>query len=559
MEHLALFPFGRQVYDYNGRVEHNITMFYASGSPDEVIGFLSQVARNLGSLPVERLEDEKRVLRVEAEGYGGLYAQLLSYRYGAVGHGLPAFKELGLRWLESGDIQSWAADRFTRDNAAVWLTGPPDGLSLPLPQGQRRPATQPSTLPRLTLPSQAWHDDAAVALTFEGTRSSPLNAGFGIATERAHDELRLASGVTYSPTGAYDHLTEDSVHLMLAADCEAKDSQTVAERLVKIYDALAGGDTHETELDWDRAKLVRYLDDPQSVPGRLDADARDELLGAKGLSDAQLLAERDALTSESIASAMSAVAETALVSLPRGAPVIDRERFTTYEADPADPLTGARFPPRQDLKDLLIFNQLVVAGEGFTYRSRADAPPVTILFEECVAAIEGPLGSITVVSSTGTGLSLHPDKYDDGAQALDAVRRRIPDSVFVPPDALAQTVDTLAREKLARVRRVPVGDELGLLGGVLASDEQLVNLAEARRGKFRGLLAITDRRLLFLFRGEQDDFFEAPLESVAKVEVKGLRSKRLLVHTDTTTEFSMIWPWERLAELRGQLDPSGSS
>lgn len=170
VEHLALFPIGRQVYDYNGRVDHNTAMFYASGSQAEVVGFLSEVAANLGQLPMERLEDEKRVLRVEANNAGDLYAQLLSYRYGAVGQGLPAFNELGLRWLAGEDVLTWAAEHFTRGNAVAWLTGPPDGLSFPLADGERKPVANPKTLERLTLPAQSWHNESAIALTFAATR-----------------------------------------------------------------------------------------------------------------------------------------------------------------------------------------------------------------------------------------------------------------------------------------------------------------------------------------------------------------------------------------------------
>jgi hypothetical protein len=99
VEHLALFPFGRQPYEYNGSVEENVTVLYATGRRQEVVDFLARCAENLANLPLDRLEDEKRVLGVEAVTAGGLYGQLLSYRYGARGYGLMGFRELGLRSL----------------------------------------------------------------------------------------------------------------------------------------------------------------------------------------------------------------------------------------------------------------------------------------------------------------------------------------------------------------------------------------------------------------------------------------------------------------------------
>ena len=75
---------------------------------------------------------------------------------------------------------------------------------------------------------------------------------------------------------------------------------------------------------------------------------------------------------------------------------------------------------------------------------------------------------------------------------------------------------------------------------MLAWDEQLVHLAEARNGDRLGLLALTDSRLLYLFAGAyQDDLIEKRLDSLTDASVKGtLFKKRRSRRTPTASSNS---------------------
>ena len=127
VEHLALFALGRRRFAVNGSVDATRTTFWATGSQEEVEGFLTDVANALGDLPLERLDAEQRVLLTEAESSpgGGPAASLLGARYGASRFGLLEIRELGLHRLGAEDVRAWARERFTAGNAVVWLTGPP--------------------------------------------------------------------------------------------------------------------------------------------------------------------------------------------------------------------------------------------------------------------------------------------------------------------------------------------------------------------------------------------------------------------------------------------------
>lgn len=180
---------------------------------------------------------------------------------------------------------------------------------------------------------------------------------------------------------------------------------------------------------------------------------------------------------------------------------------------------------------------------------------LTFRFEECVAAIEGQGSSLTLVSSTGTTLRRSPDRYAEGDLALDGLRRRLPAGIIVPLDESGRKVNAVAEQKLSAERQSPLVEDLESLVAVLAQDEELINIAEARRGRFKGLRATTDRRLMFIFNGDAEtDFREVPLEAASYVSVKGLRKNRLcLTAASEDLEFSDIWPRERLGEIHSQL------
>src|SRR5262249_61865862 len=67
-EHIALTRFQNAPYRFNGRVELNRTVFSCEGNADETRQFLEETCRQLQTLPVDRLEHEKRILRTEAAG-----------------------------------------------------------------------------------------------------------------------------------------------------------------------------------------------------------------------------------------------------------------------------------------------------------------------------------------------------------------------------------------------------------------------------------------------------------------------------------------------------------
>jgi hypothetical protein len=147
VEHLALWPLGgRQRYEFDASVDGLFTTFWARGTEDEAVSFFHETLSTLSDLPLERVELEKRVLRTEAEGWSGaVVPMMLDCRFGAEGHGLRNYDEFGLSRIDEAEIASWAKERLTRENAALWLSAHRHrGSSSICPQGSECRRSSPN-------------------------------------------------------------------------------------------------------------------------------------------------------------------------------------------------------------------------------------------------------------------------------------------------------------------------------------------------------------------------------------------------------------------------------
>lgn len=200
VEHLTMSAVGRTTYESNASVDLNRTEFTASGTPEQVREFLDRVCRALGDLPVERLRVEADVLRTE----GGAAVppavdRQLTERYGVLGPGLASVREPALASLTAQDVDEWVRTRFTRQNAALWLSGPlPEGLALPLADGL--PPPRPP-LWRAEVTTPGWLETGDAGVVSIGAELPPGVAGsvtLEILRRRVEDELRHRRGVAYA-------------------------------------------------------------------------------------------------------------------------------------------------------------------------------------------------------------------------------------------------------------------------------------------------------------------------------------------------------------------------
>ena len=198
VEHLAMAPLGQPRYDHNAFVEGDRTVFFATGSPQELVGFFDTVTRALASLPLERLDKEREVLRREARGREGSVVELHRHmRFGFQGHGLVGEPEFGLTSLRADRIDAWSKFAFTRQNASFWLTGePPPDLRLHLADGVRLPAPELTSVPDVILPAHL-KGVPGFGMGFLTARRRGAGTFMSILHRRLRQHLRLELGIAY--------------------------------------------------------------------------------------------------------------------------------------------------------------------------------------------------------------------------------------------------------------------------------------------------------------------------------------------------------------------------
>ena len=424
VEHLAFHPLGRPSYDSNGTVESLQTNFWASGRKEEVASFLGSITRALSNLPLDRLEHELRVLRTEEESSSAdAVAALKRDRFGANGHGTWWYLDFGLRRLEAKEVGEWARRHFTKQNAMLWMSGPPpESLELSLPEGERVLPREPR-LNDHPYPTCVLEGSGSVALTMYGERSVAARAALDYLQRRTERELRFERALTYDVDGRYEIVTPDRVHSSLAIDCLDENAQAVVDGVVAVLDDLAENGLTEEELASNVDDFRRVLDDPESVLGYIAYVVEHELFGSEAESEEQLLRDEEALTPELTAEAIRRFRETLMVQAP---PTVDPDesRFNPYATGSEDRIEGTTFKPRK-----LPFRKAeytpVVAGEQGAM-CVFDDYVLTVPFADCAAVLTRDDGDVLLIREDGTQIGIETSKYRRGDELLRTVLEAAP-------------------------------------------------------------------------------------------------------------------------------------
>jgi zinc protease len=561
VEHLALFTRGISPFETNGAVDNLRTVFFARGTREEVLGFLTAVAQSIQALPMDRLEDEKRVLETEAATRpSSTYETVVGLRFGASRHGLLNYAELGLRAASAESVVHWAAERFSRENAAIWMSGPPpDELELNLSAGRRLSPPDPEPLPKLRLPAQASFGNAGVALGALAERSTALTTGLGVALERAHAHLRLTHGLTYGVYTSYEPLTAVLAHVFIAADALAEHARAVRDELLAVLEDLAAEGLSADDLEGAKKRAARALTDPLGLPQHLDRAATNELFGGQFLTKGELLAELDELTSEMIAEALAVILETAIFLVPEG--LAPPGRFSKYGDWDVPRVQGREYRlsgsgrQRQSTR-------VITGRDGISLVPPQPEEPITILYGDAAAVLRWRRGRRTLLGRDGSWFEIEAATIVDGDRLVSAIDSLFDSSLFISMEDVddAGAYEDLVDEKLRS--RKGLKDEIAAFPQYLLPGEKPLILAEASKGSREGLLAVTDRRVLFLCtgraRGDKLDLDAYPYEEINNAEAEqgslALRRAKLTLNTRAgEIAFSRVTPRERAEEMASEI------
>ncbi|MEU2393522.1 hypothetical protein [Streptomyces sp. NPDC007369] len=316
---LVMDRVGGRLHEFGSVVDTEETRFVATGTPQDVAGFLEEVCRALSDLPLQRTGHVAGLLEIQdAPIPEWEAAEALGARFGPHGPGLVLHHHGGMYASVTADmVRSHAAARFTRGNAVLALDGPvPRGLRLPLPDGSRpeRPA------PRNRL-GQSWRHRpvANVALLSTSGASSPAAVTAHMVLRRrveraARDEQGISSAVS-SHYFVRDRITFDRVLVMDAQ--EGREDQAAgllwheAVRLTRTAPA-------EAELAEFTARVRAEQDFEHGHWGRLSRAVCSELFGVPYLDDRTLLERLEAVTPEDVRRYMAQAMDDAVLVVPDG-------------------------------------------------------------------------------------------------------------------------------------------------------------------------------------------------------------------------------------------------
>jgi len=566
VEHLALPATTATSFDFNGTVDTLFTSLFASGDSDDLREFVATTTALLRSLPEERFETERRILLAEesTRSSGGA-RQALALRYGPVGPGLPGYSEYGLRRVEWPEVESWASTRFTKANAAFWLAGASiDDLviELDLPDGGHGEAPPlPREIDDLSTPTvYAAGSSVGVCLSLLADRRAATRIALDIYADALRERLRYELALSYSIEHDVHALTADMSHLCVTADVADEHIGAWLGEATTLLERLATDGPSETTLERMKARYRRYDRDESAAPGWAAMCAEWELVGRAVPPHADYVAEYDAVTVEDVAHALERMRPSLLVLGPDG--TTTPTGFADYPVYSSSRLEGRRHRPasrRDRMRRHLREVHLVSSQEGI-----ASVSPdgwVTARYDATVLCIKSE-SERTLLTADGFFLPIFAGAWTDGAELVDEIDGAIPSEVVVPdwpdpfPDGRVSAVADLARSTFRRTWLV--SEELQALPTLLEESEAPLVLAKASRGWKLGLLALTDRRLLFLYGDGSSHSFAVELSSVSATAERSTLKLDLGTESVTLTDVDpkdSAAEIERFLRLRGAEAP----
>ena len=433
VEHLAMSRLGRRRHDHNASVSTAVTTFEAAGPPEAVAAFLADVCAALADLPVDRLETERKVVAVEAQGGAGPMEWDRLLRYGLRGPGLAAADPPAPDALDAEAVRAWAARHFVRANAALALTGPPPpGLRLPLPDG---PVPPRPPVPPLPLGGPVWSDHPGplgVTLSVRTPATEAASVAARVAQERLTDRLRHELGLVYDVhVDLAVDVSDGTGCLTVLADPPARSAVRVAEVLDEVLRGLAADGPTEAELAEDLAEWRAVDEDPRIALEAATAAAMEHLHGDPDWDPAKHRAEREAVGAGDVRAALADYPATAILSVPEGVePALPG--FSRYPEHLDTPVTGRTFP-RRLLGPVPRGAHLVVGDEGVSLVLRDGA--ATVRWDDVIGYGEGPDQLRTLYGGDGCMIDLHPAFFRSGQDAVALVEARVPADVRFPQPA----------------------------------------------------------------------------------------------------------------------------
>lgn len=426
VEHLALHGQLSTTQHQNGATGSTITQFFVHGTQAQVVAFLNDVCAALRDLPTARLETEKSILQIEAQGRRSLPDdRVRSVRYGATALARTMYREIGAEIASVETVTAWAKRWFVRGNVVAWMTTEtiPSGPDLRLPDGPRQEwSTPPSVLDHRPV----WFAGPAGIVLIESVveRSSAAHLFTSVLNRALLRELRVERGLSYSAGASYEPLDAEKARIVIVADVAPEATAAMLEAVVGMLNSFregrfAPGDIADAR-QIARDEQLRLEESPEQRIGSL---AIDFLFGGQPWMLDELAAARDAVTEQELAEAARRFWDDAVWQTPI-------EPTTADGVVAAPPLGGTEVDGEKFINSITR-EYLVLGDHGVSVIAPGEV--VTVLFDECVLAMQYADGGRVLIARAGVGVAIEPSVTmlftDEHLARIDAA---------VPPESVAR-------------------------------------------------------------------------------------------------------------------------
>jgi hypothetical protein len=440
-EHLILTAID-DVFDHaNGTTEPYRVTFITRGSPSHVSAFLRDVCRSISSPRLTRMHQEAKVLRTESAGKSGMGMSLRMtwMRTGYQGIGTCGLPEFFLDALDEGRLRAWIEQHFVAGNAVIWIAGDlPDDLVVDLPPGPRTPPPTVSFIDGLETPTGVMEEAPGVAASFFVERTAATTSGLAGLQRQLTKRLRLDRGLGYEIGTDYTPASTDRAFASIWATCLPEAASEVQKHLLETIDDVAARGPTPDELSRDYQDFLRELADPRSVPGRLDAHARNVLLGHDATPEpvATMIQERWRLESEHVAAAWKAARDSMILLLPTTG--VDPQRaLARYPGPPPDPMEAGRtYELLPTTKRRFRRNEtgimLVPGRVGVAIDAKGGRRLSGLRWTDVVGVVR-ETGVRSLIGRDGSVLQIFQADWHDGQGAIREIDRHSPPGVCIDP------------------------------------------------------------------------------------------------------------------------------
>ena len=433
-----------------------LTSFVASGHADAVARALAAVCIALPAFDEDDLVQLADTVLDEPRALPSLQTSMLGLRFGAQSYGMTAVAPFGLLHVDGERARAWAARFFTRDNAALWSSGPlAPHITLPLPNGARV-TPPPRVEAECALP--AWCPNAWLGSLFRDAVDCSIVASGSDATTVAlrafaaelHDRLHdsdLAGAEANLEVTAW---AEELVHVGLTLPTRAHGNDGI-ECILGTIDDFTDLGPDPDELADAIAEVRSSCTDPRNAAQVAEMLANDELRTGRPRTLDVFLESVSNVSAADVAAVFDEMRNEVMITVPTDAEIVD-PRFALLERATGFPLDGTQYRRAKVSESPVDDDRLIVGPDGVAF-VRADEV-LTVCFDDCVAAVVFPTREITLVDIDGTTIEIAEDEWRDGALALATIEAALPPAVTLTarrsfgPAPDGEGADDLAADEL---------------------------------------------------------------------------------------------------------------